>query len=69
MQAKDLSGADLVADSLLFQKDEGKVFFKDRRTIFTGADSYGTLRKTLFPFWVMNGLRVFASIWVELWRK
>lgn len=47
MQAKDLSVADLVADSFLFQKDEGKVFFKDRRTIFTGADSYGTLRKDL----------------------
>lgn len=60
MQAKDLSVADLVADSLLFQKDEGKVFFKDRRTIFTGADSYGTLRKDLISVLGHERARVFC---------
>ena len=47
MRAKDLSVADLVAESLSFQSDEGKVYFKGRRVIFMGADASGTLRNDL----------------------
>lgn len=47
MAAKDFSLTDLVANSLSFQVDEGKVFFKNRRAIILGADASGTLLKDL----------------------
>ncbi|WP_181410205.1 XylR N-terminal domain-containing protein [Paenibacillus sp. tmac-D7] len=43
MRATDLSAAELLS----FQSNEGKIFFKDRRTIFVGVDALGTLRKDL----------------------